>query len=137
MRKPAGVLIGLLVLILFGSCQQNSERTDSYFDSLVAAQVAHLSKVKASLVKKATLDGKEDQSSFIPDSITWENELGIFRQLSIFERPAYRNAYRVEDGMKDGRSNLIIRRYQTTQKIPVPELRFYYFSQFRNNSNNY
>ena len=118
MRKPTGVLFSLLVLTLFVSCQQNSEQVDSYFDSLVVAQVTHLSKVKASLVKKATLDGKEDQSTFTPDSTTWANELGIFRQLSVFERPAYRQAYRVEDGMKDGTSNLIIRRYQATQRFP-------------------
>ena len=132
MRKPAGALFGLLVLTLLVSCQRNSQQADSYFDSLVVAQVVQLSKVKASLVKKATLDGKEDQSTFTPDSTTWENELDIFRQLSVFERPAYRQAYRIEDGMKDGMSNLIIRRYQATLRIPVPELRFYYFNQFRN-----
>lgn len=132
MRKPAGVLFSLLALTLLVSCQRNSEQADSYFDSLVVSQAVHLSNVKASLVKKATLDGKEDQSTFTPDSTTWENELDIFRQLSVFERPAYRQTYRIEDGIKDGTSNLIIRHYQTTQKIPVPELRFYYFNQFRN-----
>jgi hypothetical protein len=132
MRRPVCALFCLLVLTLLLSCQRNSQQADSYFDSLVVAQVVHLSKVKASLVKKATLDGKKDQSTFTPDSTTWENELDIFRQLSVFERPAYRQAYRIEDGMKDGTSNLIIRRYQATQDIPVPELRFYYFNQFRN-----
>jgi len=132
MHKATGVLFLLLVLTLFLSCQKNSAHADSYFDSLVMAQVAHLSNVKASVAKKATLDGKEDQSTFTPDSTTWENELGIFRQLSVFERPAYRQAYRVEDGMKDAKSNLIVRRYQATQLVPVPELRFYYFNQFRN-----
>ena len=132
MHKSAGALFSVLVLTITVSCQRNSQQADSYFDSLVVAQVVHLSKAKASLVKKARLDGKEDQSTFTPDSTTWENELDIFRQLSVFERPAYRRAYRIEDGMKDGTSNLIIRRYQATQKIPVPELRFYYFNQFRN-----
>src|SRR5882762_6893664 len=132
MHKATGVLFLLLVLTLFLSCQKNSAHADSYFDSLVMAQVAHLSNVKASVAKKATLDGKEDQSTFTPDSTTWENELGIFRQLSVFERPAYRQAYRIEDGMKDAKSNLIVRRYQATQLVPVPELRFYYFNQFRN-----
>ena len=132
MRKPVSALLTLLVLTLLVSCQRNSQQVDSYFDSLVVAQVVHLSNVKASLVKKATLDGKEDHSTFTPDSTTWENELDIFRQLSVFERPAYRQAYRIEDGIKDATSNLIIRRYQATQKIPVPELRFYYFNQLRN-----
>ena len=132
MRKQACTLFGLPVLMLLVSCQRNSQQADSYFDSLVVAQVVHLSSEKASLVKKVTLDGKEDQSTFTPDSTTWENELDIFRQLSVFERPAYRQAYRIEDGMKDVTSNLIIRRYQATQSVPVPELRFYYFNQFRN-----
>jgi len=131
MRKPVGVFFNLVFLTLFVSCQRNSEQAGSYFDSLVVAQVAHLSKAKASLVKKVVLDGKSDQSIFTPDSASWENELDIFRQLSVFERPAYRQAYRIEDRVKDGTSNLFIRRYQATQKIPVPELRFYYFKQFR------
>jgi hypothetical protein len=131
MCKAARVLFSLLVATLLVSCQQNSQQADSYFDSLVMAQVAHLSKAKASVTKKAALDGKEDQSTFVPDSSTWEYELGIFRQLSAFERPAYRNAYRVEDGIKDGTSNLIIRRYQATEKNPVTELRFYYFNEFK------
>jgi hypothetical protein len=132
MRRPVSALLMLLVLTLLASCQRNSQQAESYFDSLVVAQVVNLSKAKASLVKKARLDGKEDQSTFTPDSTTWENELDIFRQLSVFERPAYRQAYRIEDGLKDGTSNLIIRRYQATQEIPVPELRFYYFNQLRN-----
>src|ERR1700704_1154923 len=102
MHKSPRVLSGLLALTSLMSCQKNSERVNSYFDSLVVAQVAHLSHVKASIVKTATLDGKEDRSTFTPDSTAWENELGIFRQLSVFERPAYHKAYRVEDGIKDG-----------------------------------
>ena len=132
MRKPTAVLFSLLLPMVLASCQKNSRQAGSYFDSLVAAQVSYLSKGKASLVKKATLDGKQDQFNFTPDSTTWENELSIFRQLSVFERPSYRQAYRIEDGIKDDKSNLMVRRYRATQEIPVLELQFYYFNQFKN-----
>jgi hypothetical protein len=132
MGRATKVLFSLLLPSLLVSCQQNSKQAHSYFDSLVMAQVRHLSKAKASVVKKAMLQGKGGQSTFVPDSSAWEYELGIFRQLSAFERPAYRPAYRVEDGIRDGASNLRIRHYQATEKIPVPELRFYYFNEFKN-----
>ena len=132
MSRAARVLFSLLLPTVLVSCQQNSKQGHSYFDSLVIAQVAHLSKAKASIVKKTMLQGKAEQSTFVPDSSAWEYELGIFRQLSAFERPAYRLSYSVEDGIRDGASNLRIRRYQATEKIPVPELRFYYFNEFKN-----
>ena len=108
-------MLSLLFLTLLVSCQRNSQQADSYFDSLVTAQVVHLVNEHASVVKNAALDGKQDQSTSTPDSTTWENELDIFRQLSVFERPAYRHSYQIEDAVKDDRSNLTIRRYQTTQ----------------------
>jgi hypothetical protein len=130
MREIARALIAVSCLLV--ACQQNSERASSYFDSLVVAQVDQLSKAKAVVVKKATLRGKEDQATFTPDSLAWERELGIFRQLSVFERPAYRKLYRREDGLTDATSNLSVRRYEATEKIPVSELRFYYFHEFKN-----
>jgi hypothetical protein len=126
------VLLGLQILVLMASCKK-TDRADSYFDSLVAAQVRYLAINKPTVTKVATLDGKTDQSTFRPDSTTWENELDIFRQLSVFERSAYRTAYRVVDGIHDTTSNLVVRTYSSTDRqIPVPELHFYYYHLFRN-----
>ncbi len=132
MLKMRSLLFGLPILILLASCKGSSEQADTYFDSLIIAQVTHLSWVKASVTKVAIMDGKVGQSTFTPDTTLWRSELDVFRQLSLFERPAYRDAYRREDGVGDVKSNLVIRWYKATRKIPIPEVKFYYYKQFKN-----
>ena len=124
-------LLLIALTLIFISCKESSKKADSYFDSLVNAQVTILSKAQASLTKHAFIDGKEDETTFLPDSAVWENELDIFRQLAVSERPAYRDAYRIEDGVNDVKSNLTIRSYQAQRPMPVQELKFYYHDQFQ------
>jgi hypothetical protein len=117
---------------MLASCKGSSEQAHTYFDSLIEAQVTYLSVARASVTKMAIMNGKEDQSTFTPDSTLWQGELDVFRQLSLFERPAYRDAYRREDGVHDIKSNLVIRWYKATRNIPIPEIKFYYYKQFKN-----
>ncbi len=131
MRSIRGALFGLLILGL-ASCKNSSDRADTYFDSLIVAQVKYLSITKPSVTKIAKMDGKEDHSTFHPDSSIWKNELDVFLQLALFERASYREAYQVEDGLNDKKSNLLIRRYLAKHKIPIPELKFYYYQQLKN-----
>jgi hypothetical protein len=125
-------LFSLLIITQLISCRNSGEQPTTYFDSLVVAQVNYLSRVSPSLSKFAKMDGKENQSSFTPDSTSWENELDVFRQLAIFERPAYHDAYLLEDGLEDKTSNLLIRHYVSRREIPIPELKFYYYKQMKN-----
>jgi hypothetical protein len=115
-----------------GSCRRSTETTGSYFDSLVVAEGAWLLATKASVSKIAIVNGARDQSKVTPDSLGWQNELDLFRQLSSFERSAYKPYYRIEDGLKDVKSNLSIRRYTATQPNPVSLLQFYYYNRFSN-----
>ena len=133
MRKSKSIWVGLcLIAAGLNSCKRSSEQPTTYFDSLVVAQGAWLSSAKASVSKNTMVNGTHDQVKLSPDSLGWQNELEIFRQLSAFERPAYKSHYRVEDGIKDVKSNLSIRRYTATQSNPVSQLQFYYFNHFRN-----
>ena len=131
MHSVRGVLLCLLIFSM-ASCKKSSYRADTYFDSLIVAQVKYLSIANPSLTKIVRMDGKEDHSTFRPDSAIWRNELDIYRQLALFERASYRSAYQIEDGLHDKKSNLLIRRYVARQEIPIPELKFYYYQKFKN-----
>src|SRR5258708_25463098 len=125
-------LFSLLIITQLTSCRNSDEQANTYFDSLVVAQVGYLSRTSPSLSKVAKMDGKENQSTFTPDSTSWENELDVFRQLAIFERPAYQDAYLLQEGLEDKKSNLLIRHYVARREIPIPELKFYYYKQLKN-----
>lgn len=131
MRKA---YIGHLLLgsLLFVSCRNSARESTSYFDSLVVAQVNLLSAARARIVKVASINREEDQSKFTPSQMQWENELGAFRQLGIFEKSTYHNAYEIHDSISDPKSNLLIKSYRATRKVPVMELKFYYRDRIQN-----
>lgn len=117
--------------LALASCTESAEKADSYFDSLITSQVRALSQAKASIVKHALIDSQHDEATFIPDSIAWESELGIFRQLEVYERLAYRDAYEMKDGVPDVKSNLTVRSYHSLKNVPIRDLKFYYHDHFQ------
>jgi len=119
--------------IFLCGCESNTaSEGKGYFDSLVTSNVIYLTKGKISLSKEAKIGHKEDTITFQPDSIGWSNELDVFRQLDAYQKPAYRDAYEIADGMKDSQSNLAIREFKTTRAVPIPVIRFYYYQQLKN-----
>jgi hypothetical protein len=124
-------LFSWLILFSLACCNTTSESADLFFDSLVEAQVKQLSSSEAVLTITAELNEKKDQATFTPDKAHWKNELDVFRQLSSFQKPAYQLDYEIKDGINDPHSNLLIRSYRSQKEIPVPELRFYYYKNFR------
>lgn len=110
---------------------QKYEKTYFDFDSLINVQVVELLKVQSTITKKSVINGKGDDSSFVPDSLKLANELDVFRQLDIINKPLYKNAYEISDGEKDIKSNLLIRSYTSTTSSPVSFVRFYYKSSPR------
>ena len=131
MRSVPGIFFCFLLLSMT-SCKKSSDRADTFFDSLIVAQVKYLSVANPSLTKIAKMGGKENHSNFHPDSAVWNNELDVYRQLGLYERASYRNVYQIEDGLNDKKSNLLIRKYVTRQEVPIPELKFYYYQKFKN-----
>lgn len=131
MRRLQYFLLPSLMIYL-ASCNRGTDQQVTYFDSLVVAQTKFLTSAKSSVEKSSVMNGKVDQSRFTPDSVTWTRELEIFQQLSLSQKAAYKPMYHVSDGLQDNRSNLQVRQYLTDQRIPVRELRFYYFRDFRN-----
>lgn len=116
-----------IVLLAMG-CQQQEVKRKRYFDldSLVSAQVVYLSKSKASLKKEATISGRSSSSVNTLDSTAWSHELDVFRQLDLINRPIYSDVYNTKDGVKDSKSNLLIRSYEAPANSAVPYLRLFY-----------
>lgn len=122
-----GFLLFFIVLLAMG-CQQQEVKRKRYFDldSLVSSQVVYLSKSKASLKKEATISDKSSSSVNMLDSTAWSHELDVFRQLDLINRPIYSDVYNTKDGVKDSKSNLLIRSYEAPANSTVPYLRLYY-----------
>ncbi len=126
-------LSGIFSVLLFCAACRNNDKPEikTYFDSLVESNTKHLV-AEGALVNKLTIVGqKQDTVTFKADSVQWSNELDAFRQLSTFQRPAYRDDYLLTDGIKDSQSNLSIREFKATKKVPVTLVRFYYFNNLR------
>jgi hypothetical protein len=126
------IFLGVILFAGICGCQQNKPKSRDYFDSLVNSNIYYLVKHKASLNKATLVNKKNDTLTFIPDSSSWSQELDVFRQLNVFEKPAYRNAYSIANGLKDSQSNLSIQEYKSSGNVPIPLLRFYYYQQLKN-----
>jgi len=125
------VLVICSCAFIFSSCNRANLKYDKAyfdFDSLIDVQVTALLKAQTTINKKSMISGKEDDSSFVPDSLKLANELDVFRQLDLINKPLYRNSYEIRDGEKDTKSNLLIRSYTSKTPSPVSFVKFYYRS---------
>lgn len=122
-----------ILIVLLSACNKQNEKNDKAyfdFDSLVNAQVDVLGKHHSTLNKSVLLDGKTDQSAHATDSSLLAQELDVFRQLDLINKPLYRNSYEVIDGEKDTQSNLSVRKYKAKTPTPVAFVNFYYHNHF-------
>lgn len=121
MTKRVSILI---VVVLFGcSRQQPTQKTFYDIDSLITLQLKSLDGY--TLSKSVEIDRKKEETTFVPDSLQWVNELDIFRQLDQLNKASFRDAYVVTD-TRDANSNLMVREVKATRPVPVSLVRFYY-----------
>ncbi|HEY3402096.1 MAG TPA: hypothetical protein VGK59_01850 [Ohtaekwangia sp.] len=78
--------------------------------------------------KTAVLDGKQSLSTLeLKDSLGWENELAVFREIDMINKPINRYEYVMKDGIPDTKSNLSIKSVTTTDtKLPVEYIQLFY-----------
>lgn len=113
------------------SKQELEKKAFFNFDSLVNAQVRYLVEKKPSLYKNASMGNEEENAHLKPeDSITWANELAIFRQLDVINKPIHKSNYLVTEGQPDTNSNLLINEYRAKEelkdKMALAYLKIYY-----------
>lgn len=121
-------LLTLVLALALLSCQQNETASQKFFDmdSLIDRQLIYLKGAKASLTKSASIDNASDQSTFTPDSAEWANELEVFRNLELINKPIYAEAYDIMDGQKDANSNLTVRSVIAKREVPIKFFKIYY-----------
>ena len=121
----------VLLYFLAAACTQEQASTKKFFDfdGLIDDQISELGQNGRVLEKTSSMAHEHLDSTFLPSAKGWESELEIFRDLEMSNKPAYRNAYRMDDLLKDPKSNLKIRQYTSTE-APLHMLRFYYQNEF-------
>jgi len=121
-------ILSLLVTFFMVSCREKRQPAAFYpIDSLISAQILHLTEIKAGLFKEALLSGKTDTLTYIPaDTLAWMNELDVFSKLNILNKPVNKGSYLVDDGLFDPGSNLKVKAFTSLKKLPVVFLKIYY-----------
>jgi hypothetical protein len=121
-------IVSFLTTLLFLSCatEKQNEVTLYNVDSLFKTQINYLLRHEAVIDKKAILDGVERTTSINPkDSLSWNEELTIFFELDVVNKPIHMTKYKVEQ-YADSRSNLSVKSFSTTEDLPVKFLKIYY-----------
>jgi hypothetical protein len=115
--------------MLLVACEADKERVMFYpIDSLVTAQIRALTTSQATLQKEAVLGSDVSSKKYTPpDTLTWIDELDIFRQLETMNKPVNRDSYIVDDGLYDPGSNLTVKAFTSKESdLPVNYLRVFY-----------
>src|SRR5690606_30966936 len=108
-KKIVFIFIGLSLAVMFSGCERPTPTQTAHFniDSLITSQVIDLSALHASLMKAGTINAvKQDTVLTALDTAAWRRELDIFSEIELFNKPAYRVSYEVNDGLRDASSNL-------------------------------
>jgi hypothetical protein len=131
MHKPRLTLLPIAAVcsLLTWGCGAENQSTASLYDidSVIQHQISYFVNQEVEIKKKAVLNGVEKSTIIQPkDSVDWEEELTIFLELNIINRPINRNLYNVED-LSDTESNLRIKSFTATEELPVKYLKVYYF----------
>ena len=113
--------------MLLLSCSNEKQRAVSLYnvDSLINTQIQYLLDHKAEINKKAILNGAEEVATTNPDSAAWSEELAIFFELGVVNKPIHRGTYKTETSA-DIKSNLRVKSFTTTEDLPVKFLKVYY-----------
>jgi hypothetical protein len=126
-RSGLAVVISAVWLL---SCSKSDTRHAVYYpiDSLIQAQINYLGKHPAALHKYATMGTDQDTAVYQPkDTTAWANELGPLLRLGVINKPIHQGRYKVEDNLRDPKSNLRIRAFTALEpELPVAYLKVYY-----------
>jgi hypothetical protein len=122
------IAIVICSLFISGCAGENQTTAPLYdIDSVIHHQISHFVGQGVEIEKKAVLNGVEKVTVIEPkDSADWKEELAIFLELDIINRPINRGLYKVED-IADTESNLRIKSFTATEQLAVRSLKVYYF----------
>lgn len=119
----------LLVLACAGCGSRQGVYDKVYLDldSLINVQVEALSAQPVRVEKRSGLGDKTSVTTMALDSLAFQQEMEVFRQLDAINKPGFANDYRVE-AEDDPHSNLQVRVYKGPSKATVPEVKLYFLN---------
>jgi hypothetical protein len=127
--KPCLFLAAVVLIALSSlSCSTEKQKVTGLYnvDSLFETQIDYLIGHEAAISKKAILNGVEKITTINPkDSLAWNEELSIFFELDVVNKPIHKGTYKVEE-YADNKSNLSVKSFSTTEDLPVKFLKVYY-----------
>lgn len=133
MQEPRTFELPIIAIVvcslLISGCAAENQTTDSLYDidSVIHHQISHFVDQGVEIKKKAVLNGVEKVTVIRPkDSVDWREELAIFLELDIINRPINRRLYKVEE-LTDTESNLRIKSFTATEELTVKFLKVYYY----------
>lgn len=121
-------LLLAIVVLHAAACAPSSKKKEASevdIDSILSLQVRILGERKALLTKSSEGSAGRSDTSFVPTSTGWKEELEVFRVLGSFNQKLYQGTYQIEGPLEDPRSNLKIRRY-TNDQAPLRSLLVFY-----------
>lgn len=126
MTSKVFLLVTALSLLGCAMGENKASRRLLGLDSLVSRQSALLDERGFALEKNAAVNDKRQTTTLTPDSLGWSNELSVFRQLEVIERPSFRDHYVITE-TEDTNSNLrVLSLMADTSTVPVSYIRYYY-----------
>lgn len=128
LTRQLSLAIPIVFSLFFLRCSNENVGSPGLYniDSVITRQIFYLKNNGAEIRKKAVLNGQEKITIVSPkDSLDWSEELGVFLDLDVINKPIYKEQYKVED-LADKESNLRVKSYTTTEDLPVKFLRVYY-----------
>ena len=114
--------------MFLGACSSEKRGVNPLYnvDSLIQTQISYLKTYETSVEKHALLDGVRKTTTITPrDSSAWNEELAIFLELEVINKPSNKSLYKVEDKL-DNKSNLNVKSFVATEELPVTVLTIYY-----------
>lgn len=127
-KNPIPLVTIIVSSMLFISCSTEKQKPAGLYnvDSLINTHIRYLISHNAVISKKAVLNGEEKITTTNPkDSSDWNEELAIFLELDVVNKPINKGAYKIET-YADNKSNLSVKSFTTTEDLPVKYLRLYY-----------
>jgi len=109
--------------VLLSACVSKTENRQGFYnvDSLVSKQIQLLPALKATVTKTTQLNDQHEESKLQePDSIVWNNELQIFRELEAMNKPTSKEVYTVTDNFPDDKSNLKVMLVERKPNLQTP-----------------
>ncbi len=123
------VMAAIAFLTMLSSCARKPVADTQYIniDSILQAQKKILSASPTLLSREIRLDDKiiRDSSKNL-DSVGWSTELDEFSRLATINKPTYKGTFAIEDGLRDANSNLKVKAFINTERLPIQYVKLYY-----------